>query len=77
MSHTRMTTLLFLLLELSPFVMSDIGYPLISCPFSKSKTLWNIFMILGRNVEQDQTRCRVQNDNSAILTFGVISPCYI
>ena len=27
-------------------------YPLISCPLCKSKTLWNIFMILGRNVEQ-------------------------
>ena len=29
MSHTRMTTLPFLLLTLSPFVMSDSDYPLI------------------------------------------------
>ena len=60
MSHTRMTTLTFLLLALSPFVMSDSDYPLISCPLCKSKTLWNIFMILGRSVEQDKTSCRVQ-----------------
>ena len=51
MSRIRMTTLSFLLLVLSPFVIFD------SC---KSKTLWNIFMILGRDVEQDQTTCRVQ-----------------
>ena len=59
MSRTRMTTQPFLLLALSYFVMSDSGYPLISCPLYKSKTLWNIFMILGRNVEQDQMTCRV------------------
>ena len=60
MLRTRMTTLPFLLLTLSPFVMSDSDYPLISCPLCKSKTLWKIFMILGRNVEQDQVTCRVQ-----------------
>ena len=49
--HTKMTTLPFLLLELSPFVTSDSDYPLISRPLCKSKTLLNIFMILGRNVE--------------------------
>ena len=52
---TRMTALPFLLLALSPFVIFDTDNPLISCPLCKSKTLWNIFMILGRNVEQDQT----------------------
>ena len=76
-SCTRMTTLPFLLLVLSPFVMSDNDYPLISCSLCKSKTLWNIYMILGRNVEQDQTMCHVQNDISAFLTFGVISLCYV
>ena len=60
MSRIRMTTLPFLLLALSPFVMSDSDYSLIWCPLCKSKTLWNIFMILGRTVEQDQTTCRVQ-----------------
>ena len=32
MSCTRMTTLPFLLLALSPFVMSHSDYPLILCP---------------------------------------------
>ena len=63
MSRTRMTILPFLLLSLSPFVMSASEYPLISCPLCKSKTLWDIFKILDRNVEQDQTMFRVQNDN--------------
>ena len=57
MSHTRMP---FLLLALSPFVMSDSDYPLTLCPLSKSKSLWNIFKILGRNVEQDQWTCPIQ-----------------
>ena len=60
MSRIRMTTLSFLLLVLSPFVIFDSYNPLISYPLCKSKTLWNIFMILGRDVEQDQTTCRVQ-----------------
>ena len=60
MSRIRMTTLPFLLLALSPFVIFDSIYPLISCPLYKSKTLWNIFMIVGRNVEVDQRTCRVQ-----------------
>ena len=60
MSRTRMTTLPFLLLALSPFVIFDSDNPLISYPLCKSKTLWNIFMIFGRNVEQDQTMCRIQ-----------------
>ena len=59
-SRTRMTTLSFLLLVLSPFVIFDSDNPLILCPLCKSKTLWNIFMILGRNVEQDWTTCPVQ-----------------
>ena len=60
MSHTRMTTLPFLLLALSPFVIFDSDYALISCPPCKSNTLWNILMILGRNVEQDKWTCRLQ-----------------
>ena len=59
MSRIRMTILPFLLLALSQNVMSDSNNPLILCPLCKSKTLWNIFMILGRNVEQDQMTCRV------------------
>ena len=60
MSRTRMTTLPFLLLALSPFVISPSDYPLILCPLCKSKTLWNIFMILGRVVEQEETMCPVK-----------------
>ena len=60
MSHTRMTTLPFLLLALSPFVIFDSDYALISCPLCKANTLWNIFMILGQNVEQDETTCHIQ-----------------
>ena len=60
MSQIRMTTLTFLLFALSLFVIFDSDNPLILCPRCKSKTLWNIFMILGRNVEQDQTTCHVQ-----------------
>ena len=61
MLHIRMTTLPFLLLAFSPFVIFDRDYPLILCPLCKSKTLWNIFMILGRNVEQDQITCHIQD----------------
>ena len=60
MLRTKMTTLPFFLLGLSPFVIFDSDNPLISCPLCKSKTLSNIFMILCRNVEQDQTMCRIQ-----------------
>ena len=60
MLRTKMTTLPFLLLALSLFVIFDSNNPLISCLLCKSKTRWNIFMILGRNVEQDQIMCRIQ-----------------
>ena len=60
LSCTKMTTLPFLLLALCPFVIVDSDNPLIPCPLCKSKTLWNTFMILGRNVEQDKTTCLVQ-----------------
>ena len=69
MSRTRMTTLPFLLLALSSFVIFDSGNPLILCPLCKSKTLWNIFMILGRNVEQDQMMCRVQERQLCLSYF--------
>ena len=59
MSRTRMTTLPFLHLTLSPFVIFDSDFALILCLLCRSNTLWNIFMILGRNVEQDKTSCRV------------------
>ena len=62
MSHIKMATLPFLLLVLSPFVIFDNDYALILilCPLCMSNTLWNIFMVLGRNVEQDKTMCCIQ-----------------
>ena len=60
MLHTRLTTLSFLLLALSPFVILDSDYALISCPLCKSNILSNIFMILGQNVEQSKTTCHIQ-----------------
>ena len=50
----------FLILPLSPFVIFDSDYTLILCPFCNSNTLWNILMVLGRNVEQDEMTCCVQ-----------------
>ena len=43
----------FLLLVLSPFVMFDSDHALILCLLCKLNTLWNISMILVRNVEQN------------------------
>ena len=74
MSRTRMTSLPFLLLALSPFVKFDCDYALISCPHCKSNILWNILKILGSNVEQDETSVTYNDDNFGFLTFGVISP---
>ena len=70
MSHTRITTPPFLLLALFPFVRFDSDYALISCPLYKLNTLWNIFMILGRNVEQDEIMYHIQE---LLLTFGVMA----
>ena len=53
---TRMTTVPFLLLALSTFVIFDSDYAL----RSKSNTLQNILMILGRNAEQDETTHKMQ-----------------
>ena len=75
--RTRMTTLPFLLLALSPFVIFDSDFALISCPLRTSNTLWNIFMILGRNVEKDRQRVAYKNDNSGFLSFGLISICFV
>ena len=59
MWHTRITTLPFLLLPLSPFVIFDNDNALILWWLCKSNTLWNI-LILGSNIEQDETTCYLQ-----------------
>ena len=56
MLRTRMTTLAFFFLELSSFLLF---LKLILCPLCNSNTLWNILMVFGRNVEQDET-CHIQ-----------------
>ena len=71
MSHKRMTTLPFLLLTLSPFVIFDSDYALILCPLCKLNTLWNILMILGSNEEQDQTSHTRMTTLAFFCTFGV------
>ena len=50
MSHTRMTTLAFLLLELSPLLVFEFDLSLLC----NTNTLRNILMIPGRTVEQDE-----------------------
>ena len=57
MSPTKMTTLPFVLLVLSPFVIFDSDYALIWFLLCNSNTLSNILMVLGRNIEQDETFC--------------------
>ena len=48
MSHTRMTTLAFLLLELSPLLVFEFDFLSLLC---STNTLWNILMMLGTKVE--------------------------
>ena len=72
-----MTTLPFLLLALSPFVIFDSDYTLILCPLCKWNTFWNILVKLGRNVVQDSKSLAYSNDNFGFLTFGVISHRFV
>ena len=55
-SHTRITSLAFILSELYPLMVSDA----VSCPLHNLKTVWNIIMIFHRFVEQDMTMFRIQ-----------------
>ena len=52
-----MTTLAFLLLDLSPFVLV---LKLISCQLCNLNTLQSILMVFGRNEEQDDMKCLVK-----------------
>ena len=40
-----------------------------SCPLCNLNTLWNILMILARNVEQDRTHTRMITLTSVLLEF--------
>ena len=57
MSHTRMTTSAFLLLELSPLLVFEFDFLTLLCI---TNTLRNILMMLGTNVDQDEMTCYVQ-----------------
>ena len=74
---TRMTTLPSLLLLLSLFVIFDTDYALIQCPLCKSKTLWNILMILGSNEEQDQMTCHIQEWQLRLFKLLELSPLLV
>ena len=63
----RMTTLPFILLVFSPFVIFDSDYALILCPLCILNKLWNIFMILDINVEQDETMSHTRMTTLAFL----------
>ena len=56
MSHTRMTTLAFILSDYFPFMVSDA----ISFRLHNLKTVWYIIMILHSYVEQVMMMCHVQ-----------------
>ena len=56
MLRTRMATLAFLLLELSPLLVFEFDFVLLC----NSNTLWIILILIGRYVEQDETTCCVQ-----------------
>ena len=47
-----------------------------SCRFCNLTTLWNILMILGRNVEQDQTACRAQEWQLSLSYFWSYHPLF-
>ena len=53
MSHIGMTTLTFSLLVYLPLLLLT-DYALILCLLYMSNTIWNILMILRRNVEQEK-----------------------
>ena len=74
MLRKRMTTLPFLPLALSPYVIFDTDYALISCPLCKSNALKNILMILV--VMKNRTRRHVtnKNDNFGFFYFWSYLP---
>ena len=73
-----MATLPFLLLALSLFVIFDSDYAWISCLLCKSNNLWYIFMVLGRNVEQEETMCQVQELQLRLSYFKLeLSPLLV
>ena len=47
-----------------------------TCPFCNLNTLWNILMILGRNVAQDEMMCRIQDWQLWLSYFWSYHPMF-
>ena len=73
MLRIRMTTLPFLLLALSPFVIFDSDYALRSVSWIPFRTFWWYLVEM-----QNRTRRHItyKSDISGFLSFGVISLCF-
>ena len=69
-------TLPFLLWVLSPFYICNSNYALILFQLCKSNTLWNIFMTLSRNIQQDETTCHIRITTLAFLLLE-LSPLLV
>ena len=70
---TRMTTLAFLLLELSLLLVFEFNCCVPLCYWN---THHNILMILGRNVERMRYCVAYKNDNSGGVVGGVGDICF-
>ena len=47
-----------------------------SCPFCNLNTFWNILMILGRNVDQDEMTCHIQDWQLWLSYFWSYHPLF-
>ena len=65
-----MSTLAYLLLELSPLLVLN----LISCQLCNSNIVWIILILLDRNVDQDETTCCVQEGQIRLTYFWSYRP---
>ena len=72
MRNTWTITLIFLLLELLPFMCYQF-----SCPLYNFKTAWHIFMKLHTNVKHHKQRAEHMNHYSGFPTFWVIALCVL
>ena len=71
MSDTRMTTLAFYFWSYFTFLHLN----LISCLLCNSNTLRNVLLIFGRNIEQGEVRCCMQERQLWLSYFWSYLPC--
>ena len=69
-SHTRMTTLAFILSKLFPLIVSDA----ISCQLHNLNTLWYIILILHSYVEQVMMMCRRHKNGNLTFKLSELFP---